>query len=72
MKTSEKLPLDVWLRISEGEDQSEAEANTYATEYGFRVDWYLTAVGLVSSREFITYEQATKWLSFEGFVDYSS
>lgn len=65
--------LDVWLRIPEGEEEAEAEANTYKRDGGYVVDWYLTAVGLVSSsRPFETYEDATAWLRAEGFEDYSS
>lgn len=72
MTTKELMPLDVWLRIPEGEEESEAEANVFAIEEGFRADWYLTSVGLVSSRLFQTYDEATQWLSSQGFEDYSS
>jgi hypothetical protein len=67
-------PLDVWLRIPDGEEESEAEANTYfdPEANGFRVDWYLTAVGLVKSQWFATYEEAAAWLTDEGFEDYTS
>ncbi len=64
--------LDVWLRIPEGEEESEAEANTYQVEDGFLVKWYLTAVGLVKRRWFATYTEAQAWLTAEGFEDYSS
>ena len=64
--------LDVWLRFDPPDsDESEAEANTYEDD-GFRVEWYLTAVGLVKSRWFCNYEQARAWLTAEGFEDYSS
>lgn len=72
MSTKELIPLDVWLRIPEGEEESEAEANVFAIEEGFRADWYLTSVGLVSSRIFQTYDEATSWLTAQGFEDYSS
>lgn len=66
-------PLDVWLRIPEGEEESEAEANTFLTVSGrYMVEWYLTSVGLVKSRTFDTYEQATAWLEAEGFADFTS
>lgn len=65
-------PIDVWLRIPEGEEQSESEANTWRIDGGFRVKWYHTAVGVVSHRDFDTYEDARKWLESEGFADYSS
>ena len=71
MKTETK-PLDVWLRIPEGEEESEAEANTFAEKDSFRVDWYLTSVGLVSSNHFDTYQSSCKWLASQGFEDYSS
>lgn len=65
-------PLDVWLRIPEGDDESEAEANTFSEGDQFRVDWCLTSVGLVKSRMFDSYEDAAGWLTAEGFEDYSS
>ena len=64
--------LDVWLRIPDGEEESEAEANTYRTETGYRVDWYLTAVGLVKSSHFDTLDAAHEWLRREGFEDFTS
>lgn len=65
-------PLDVWLRIPDGSEESEAEANTYHTETGYRVDWYLTAVGLVKSVPFDTLADAYTWLEREGFTNYTS
>ncbi len=72
MTTSRNDALDVWLRIPEGEEESEAEANTYRDNNGFVVEWYLTAVGLVKERWFATHEEARAWLQAEGFEDYSS
>lgn len=73
--------IDVWLRVGD-DDQSDfeplpsgrypAEANTYTTETGYRVDWYLTAVGMVSSHHFDTLADAYDWLESEGFENYSS
>jgi hypothetical protein len=66
-------PLDVWLRIPDGEDESEAEANTYRTDDGrYRVGWYLTAVGLVKSVSFDTLEEVHAFLTREGFEDFTS
>jgi hypothetical protein len=65
-------PLDVWLRIPDDSDESEAEANTYMTETGYVVKWYLTAVGLVKGVEFDTLAEAYDWLESEGFQDYTS
>lgn len=64
--------IDVWLRIPEGEDDAEAEANTRRDGDGYRVDWSLTAVGLVKqSPWFADYTQAQAWLIAEGFDDYT-
>lgn len=76
--------IDVWLRIGD-DDQSDfdplpdshgrrypAEANTYPTETGYRVEWYLTAVGLVTAVHFDTLSKAYAWLEREGFENYSS
>lgn len=65
--------VDVWLRIPEGEGESEAEANVFADNPDhFRVEWYLTDVGQVTCREFATYAEACKWLESQGFEDYSA
>lgn len=73
MTTTDQIPLDVWLRFEGEEDEAEAEANTYARNDGFVVDWYLNSVGLVkSSPWFETYEDAAAWLTGEGFADFSS
>lgn len=50
----------------------EAEANTFRYGDAFRVEWSLTAVGLVICRTFATRAEATAWLEAEGFEDYSS
>jgi hypothetical protein len=66
-------PLDVWLRIPEGEEESEAEANTFKDENNhYRVEWYLTSVGLVTPVFFATLADAHTWLEHEGFEDYTS
>lgn len=64
--------LDVWLRIPDDREEAEAEANTYKTATGYRVEWYLTAVGLVKAREFETLAEAYEWLESEGFDDYTT
>lgn len=65
-------PIDVWLRFVGDDEESEAEANTYPTEHGYRVEWYLTAVGLVRSVEFDTLTDAYNWLEAEGFQSFTS
>lgn len=65
--------LDVWLRFDTDDDEeAEAEANTYATDDGFRVEWYHTAVGQVSERHFNTLADAHAWLTRNGFADFTS
>jgi len=60
----ETEPLDVWLRFDYsnldeyGDPVCEAEANTFREDDGYRVDWYSTAVGLVASIHFETYNDA--------------
>lgn len=61
--------IDVWLRIPDGEDEAEAEANTRMTETGYAVEWSLTAVGLVKSRHFDTLADAYDFLEAEGFEE---
>lgn len=63
--------LDVWLRFVGDEDESEAEANTYRDGSGYRVEWYLTSVGLVTSRWFPTRRAARAWLTAQGFRDFT-
>ena len=77
-------PLDVWLKFDHVLDDCDAcdviddgparhEANTYFNEDGtYRVEWYLNAVGLVSTETFPTYEKAVEWYAREGFQDFSS
>ncbi len=74
MNAYESDPLDVWLRIPDGEEEAEAEANTYMdfTRYQYRVDWYLTAVGMVKSAFFPTLAEAHDWLEEQGFADFTS
>ena len=69
-------PIDVWLLFSPGEEdaevEAEAEANTYRVGNIFRVDWYLSAVGMVRSCWFPSYPQACAWLEGQGFEDFTS
>lgn len=65
-------PLDVWLRIIDPDELAEAEANTYRTGNGYRVEWYLNSVGLVTAVHFATLAEAHAWLESEGFQDFSS
>jgi hypothetical protein len=65
-------PIDTWLRIPDASEESEAEANTYMTETGYRVEWYLTAVGLVKAVDFDTLADAYDWLERESFANYTA
>lgn len=71
--TAAQEALDVWLRFADDDDEeTEAEANTFDDDGRYRVEWYLTSVGLVTARTFPTYEAAAAWLTAEGFQDYTS
>jgi hypothetical protein len=80
MSDVEIEPIDVWLRVANDDDDFSpdedgyynAEANTYLTEHGYRVAWYLSAVGLVTSVEFDTLADAYDWLERERFQNYTS
>jgi hypothetical protein len=71
---------DVWLKhdddsydaATDTDDVAAYEANTYRDGDAYRVEWYHTAVGQVSSRMFATYGEACAWLESEGFEDYST
>ena len=68
-----KTALDVWLAFDSPDDEEAShEANTYRTTDGYRVEWYNTAVGLVTAVDFNTYAEARDWLSAGGYEDYSS
>ncbi|QUE25393.1 hypothetical protein SEA_FIZZLES_99 [Microbacterium phage Fizzles] len=76
---SDTTPIDVWLRWNgdgvdeNGDDElADYEANTFRTEDGFRVDWYLNAVGLVTSVDFATYSAAQEWLTANDYQDFTS
>lgn len=71
-RPDDDVPLDVWLRIPTDSEEAEAEANTYQDDGRYRVDWSLTAVGLIKSRTFDTHDQARAWLTSEGFADYTA
>lgn len=72
---SEEQPIDVWVRESNPDSDFEpgpdgccnAEANTYKTEDGYRVEWHLNAVGLITSVEFATLADAYDWLERNRF-----
>lgn len=65
-------PIDVWLRILGDDEEAEAEANTYLTDTGYRVAWYLNSVGLVTNVEFDTLADAYDWLEVAGFANFTS
>lgn len=73
MTITEDVALDVWLRIPDGEEEAEVEANTFREDDGtVRVEWHHTAVGVVSSKGFASYDAAREWLEAEGFGDYTT
>ena len=68
-----EVALDVWLRFDgDDDDEAEQEANTYATDDGFRVDWSHTAVGQITSVHFGTLAEAHAWLTRNGYADFTA
>lgn len=66
-------PIDVWLKFdNEIDEETIAEANTYKDGDLFRVEWYLSAVGLVTTETFATLDEAHAWYERNGFTDYTS
>lgn len=65
---------DVWLRFdAPDDDQAAYEANIRSSiGGGYRVEWYHTSVGLISSQCFVTLDKARAWLMTAGYEDYSS
>lgn len=60
---------ETWLKFdSEDEDEASYEAYIYKTEHGYTADWNHTAVGLASSVDFGTLEEAQAWLAENGFT----
>ena len=53
-------------------EEAEAEANTRLTDTGYAVDWYLNAVGLVSTVEFDTLSEAYDWYEDNGYQDFTA
>lgn len=65
--------FDVWLAFgSDNSEEAEYEANTRMTDTGYAVDYYHTAVGMVSTKEFDTLADAYDWLESEAFENYTS
>lgn len=69
-----RKPLDVWLAFDHPDDEEAShEANVYETDDGrYEIEWYHSAVGLVTSRTVHTYEAAAQWLTDMGYQDFSS
>lgn len=65
--------LDVWFKFENPDDEeTQYEANTYRNSDGtYRVEWYHTAVGQISSRTFQSYGDAVTWLELSGFQDFT-
>lgn len=78
--------LDVWLKfdhwdnecvnLGDGEcdycEYASHEANTFRDGDGYRIEWYLNAVGLVKRVYVDTLEAAEEWYALNGFQDFSS
>ena len=66
--------LDVWLAFeSDEDDEPQYEANTYPDEDGeFVIEWYHTAVGLVSRVYFDTYQECEAWYEANGYQNFTA
>lgn len=67
-------PLDVWLKFDTPEcEESSHEANVYYEHDTdlYRLEWYNTAVGLVTVEHFNTYREATDALESSGYIDFT-
>ena len=64
---------NVWLLFDEPDDEEAShEANIVRAEGGrFSAEWSNTAVGLITKREFDTYDAAAKWLTDGGYQDFT-
>lgn len=51
--------------------EAEAEANTYLTDTGYQIRWYLNSTGLVQRVDFDTLADAYDWYEDNGFTDYT-
>ena len=72
--------LDVWLQITSMEyddepgelyDEVTAEANTYRDDDSYRIEWYHSAVGLVTREYFDTLADAYDWYEANGYQDFT-
>lgn len=71
--TNTLTPIDVWLKFeSETDEEPTHEANTFKTESGYRIEWYLDSVGLVTSVKFDTLGEAYAWYEREGFQNFTA
>lgn len=66
--------LDVWLKFDSPDDEEPShEANTYDDgDDGYIVEWYHTAVGLVTSKRFGSLAGVHDWYRANGYRDFSS
>lgn len=65
--------FEVWFQFDRDDDEEpRAEANTRMTETGYAIDWYLNAVGLVTTVEFDTLADAYDWYEKEGFQNFTA
>jgi len=70
-KRDENEPLDVWLKIHDGEEEAEYEANTFRDYYGnYRIEWSHVDIGWVTTETFGTYEETVSWYEENGYQDF--
>ena len=71
-KRPENDPLDVWLKMLDGEEEAEYEANTFRRHDGdYVIEWSHVDVGLVTTETFGTYEEAVSWYEENGYTQFA-
>ena len=72
-KRPEDKPLDVWLKIPDGEEEAEYEANTFRRNDGdYVIEWSHVDIGWVTTETFGTYEEAESWYEDNGYQDFTA
>lgn len=73
LRRDEDEPLDVWLKIPDGEEGAEYEANTFRRHDGdYVIEWSHVDIGWVNTETFGTYREAVSWYEDNGYQDFTA
>ena len=65
--------MQIWLRFANADDEEPTHAaNIFTEEDGARIDWWNEAVGLVSTVNASSVQNAQRWLTDRGFTDFTA